>query len=184
MGVGVLILYIIGLIILVLSPIAYFGLKKLGHKTAGIVTATILALIVLVPTFFMVFESQLYTKFEAEKELNGIGISFENDFEMVENEIVGMPEYYQTTNLLISSSDRTKIIEKIKNADNFQIIETGNNLFDTMKRTASGKIVWNYGMDDSFVRESYEKEDGYVPISVKVTLKNESDTLELKKIID
>ena len=177
MGVGVLILYILGIIILLLSPITYFGLKKLGHKTAGIVTATILALIVLVPAFLMTFESELYTKSEAEKELNEIGISLENDFEMIENEIVGMPEYYQTTDLLISSSDRTKIIEKIKNADNFQILETGNNLLDTMKRKANGKIVWNYGINDSFVRESYEKEDGYVPISVKVTLKMESDTL-------
>ena len=53
-----------------------------------------------------------------------------------------------------------------------------------MKRKASEKIVWNYGIDDSFVRESYEKEDGYVPIIVKVTLKMDSDTLQLKKIMD
>lgn len=184
MGAGVLILYIIGLIILMLSPIAYLGLKKIGYKTAGIVTAAILALIVLVPSFFMVFESQLYTKSEAEKVLNGIGINLKNDFKMVKNEIVGMPEYYQTTDLLISSSDRMKIIEEIKNANNFQIIETGNILLDSIKRKASGKMVWNYSINDSFVRESYEKEDGYVPISVKVTLEMESDTLELKKIMD
>ena len=177
-------MYILGLIILILSPVAYFGLKKLGYKTAGVVTATILALIVLVPAFFMAFESQIYTKSEAEKELNRIGISLENNFKMVENKIVGMPGYYQTTDLLISSWDKTKIIEEIKNADNFQFIENENNLFDAMKRKASGKIVWNYGINDSFIRESYEKEEGYVPISVIVTLEMESDTLELKKIMD
>lgn len=177
-------MYGIGIIILILSPITYFGLKKQGHKNAGLVTASILALIVLVPAFLMTFESELYTKSEAKKELNRIEISLENDFEIIENEIVGMPEYYQTTNLLISCSDRAKIIEEIRNSDNFQTIESGNSFLDTTNRKASGKLIWNYSIEDSFVRESYEKEDEYVPISVKVTLKMESDTLELKKIMD
>lgn len=184
MGVGILIGYILGLILLILSPVAYFSLKKNGHKKAGIVIALFLALIVIIPAFFMIFESELYWKSDAINDLNEIEITLTDDFEILRNEIVGSMDYYQTTELLISASDRDKIIKKIENADNYKSMDSKNSLADEMKRQLSEKVIWNYKFNDLFVRESYEKEAGYVPIEIAVVLRRESDTLRLSKIMD
>ncbi len=184
MGVGVLVGYILGLILLILSPIVYFGLKKAGHKKTGIVIASILALIVLVPAFLMIFESELYWKSDARNDLDEIEIGLIDDFEILENEIVGSIDYYQTTKLLISSRDRDRIIRNIETSDNYKTIDSNMTLADQMRRQLSDKVIWNYRLNDSFVRESYEKKEGYVPIEIVVTLRRESDTLDLSKIMD
>lgn len=184
MGVGVLIIYFFGLILLILSPVAYFGLKKTGHKKAGIVIASFLVLIVLVPAFLMIFESELYWKSDAINDLDEIGISLMDDFEILENEIVGSIDYYQTTKLLISSRDRASIIKKIKTSNNYKSIDYNKTLSGEMNRQVSKKVIWNYKLNDSFVRESYEKKDKYVPIEITMTLRRESNTLELSKIMD
>lgn len=184
MGVGFLLIYILGLILLVLSPIAYFGLKKTEHKKAGVVVALSLALIVLVPAFLMIFESELYSKSDAMNDLDEIEIVLRDDFEILENEIVGSIEYYQTTELLISSEDRDRIIRSIETADNYKLIAPSKTLSDEMNRKLSEKLIWNYTHDDSFVRESYEKKEGYAPIEIIVTLQRESDTLYLSKVMD
>lgn len=184
MGAGIIIIFFFGLILLILSPVAYFALKKHGYKKTGIVIASLLVLIVVLPTFLMIFESELYWESDAIKDLNEIGIILTDDFEILENEIVGSIDYYQTTQLLISSKDRNGIIEKIETSDNFKLINSNKTLSNEMDRQESEKVIWNYGLSNSFVRESYEKKEGYTSIQTVVTLHRKSDTLELRKIMD
>jgi predicted PurR-regulated permease PerM len=184
MGVGVLIIYIFGLIILILSPVAYFGLKKTGHKKAGIVIALLLALIVVIPAFSMIFESELYWKSDAIEDLDKIGIVLIDDFEILENEIIGNPEYYQTTELLISSKDRDRIIKKIKSSNNYKLMDVKKSLSSQVNRNVNIKEIWNYKFDNSYVRESIEIKDEYVPVEITVKLRKNSDTLGLSVIMD
>jgi len=184
MGVGVLILYIFGLILLVLSPIAYFGFKKIGYKKTGVVIALFLALIVLIPAFLMIFESELYSKSDAIKDLDQIGIALTNDFEILENEIIGNPEYYQSTELLISPKDRDRIIKEIESSNNYKMMDNKKTLSSQINRKVNIKEIWNYRFDDSYVRESIEIKDGYVPVEITVTLRKKSDTLVLSVIMD
>lgn len=97
---------------------------------------------------------------------------------------MGSIDYFQTTELLISAVDRDKIIEKIKKSANYKSMHSKKNLADEMNRQLSEKLIWNYEFNGSFVRESYEKEAGYVPIEITVTLRMDSDTLELSKIMN
>ena len=185
MGVGVLIGAIIGLLILLSSPISYFILKKNGKRKAGIIVATILALIVLVPMFFITFESQLYFKSDAKKDLQLANIKLDQGFEIISNEITGMPEYFQKTNLKISEVDKKRIIGEILNSSNFKNITKDSLTLSEFKgRIESFKTIWNYKQEGYIVREYYEKHLGFVPIELTITLRESSDTLTIDRIED
>lgn len=184
MGIGVLFIYTLGFILLILSPISYLVLEKTGHKKAGVIVSLALALTVLVPAFLIIFESELYWKSDAINDLGEIETVLMDDFEILENEIVGSIEYYQTTKLLVSSKDRDRVIGSIETADNYKLMDSDKTLSDYMNRELSEKTIWNYKHNESFIRESYEKKDGFIPIQIIVTLQKASDTLDLRKIMD
>ncbi|MCZ4409068.1 hypothetical protein O3Q51_09625 [Cryomorphaceae bacterium 1068] len=184
MGVGIIVLCLIGLILLILAPFAYYLLNKAGYKKSGIVVAAILYMVVLLPSFSLLFESQLYMKLDAKEDLATLGFELADDFEILENDIVGVADYHQTTRFLLSSEDIERIINDIQASDNFKKVDELRILSDLMGRRFSEKIIWNYAFDGTFVRESYKKEEGYAPVEVVLTVRLNSDTLELRKIMD
>ncbi len=188
MGAGVLIGAIMAMIILICSPISYFILKYLGYKRTGIFISVFLALIVLIPLFFLIFESKLYSKSDAEKDLKLIDIQLKDDFEIIRSEISGMPEYYQFTDLKISDQDKEIIIKDIKVSDNFEKRDSIQPIrFMVLEKDlyrADTTILHNYKYKNMFIRELYIKRFNHVPINLRVEASQNSDMLYLERIED
>jgi hypothetical protein len=174
---------IVGLLILGLSVLSYFILKHYGFKKAGFAVSLILALIVILPVFAIVFESQLYFKRDARDDLGIVDIVLKDDFEIESNDIVGFPDYYQDTKLKISDNDRNTIIDKIKKNKNFEELsseESQHTRVDNKNEITS----FNYKIENEYVLEKYKKRPGYSTIQIRITVKPNSNNLLLSRIED
>jgi len=182
---GEIIMCIIGIFILILSVVSYRVLNYYGHRKSGIVVGLFLALIVLIPLFSLIFESELYFKSDARKDLKIAEIVLNNDFEIEDSNISGMSDYYQLTKLKISNTDRHKIINQIVNSSNFKTIhDIQYYSLNAISNEESPKIIWNYKVKDEYIIETYEKKSGYSPIKLIVKVKEHSPILDLTRIED
>jgi hypothetical protein len=185
MGVGVVYIAIIGLIILICSPIAYFILTKLGKKKLGIAVAIILASIVIIPLLCSSFEGTFYNKTDAKEDLRLANLKLDDDFEIISNNVSGMPERYQYTKLKLTEKDKNRIIAEIKNGKGFKESNETDLLYTEMwnEKSVRNKVIdTNYLFGDGYIRESYFREGEYVPIHITVSLSADSDTLDLERI--
>lgn len=185
MGVGVLYMAVTGLIILIISPVSYIVLNKFGKKKLGIVVATILAVIAIIPLLAIVFEGTFYTKRDAKEDLKLANLVLTDDFKIISNKVTGMPQRFQFTELKLTINDRNKIISEIKNGANFKKSTETRILQNEMwnEKSVRNKVVFtNYLYNDEYTRESYYRQGNYVPILIVVSLKENSDTLLLERI--
>lgn len=186
MGVGVL----IGFFILVFLVIIFIWLliRTVKRKSkVGIIFYGII-LIALLSIFFMNdIDEILYSKSDAKKDLQLANLVLNDDFEIIKNEVVGMPERFQKTELKISELDKNRIISEIKNGENFKKLNQSRVLYDQMwnENSPRNKIVFtNYFYNDHYIRESYYREKEYVPILMEISLTENSNILELERIED
>ena len=182
---GVIIMFIIGIFILVLSVISYKVLKHHGYKKTGIALSLFFALVVLIPLFSMIFESELYFKSDVRKDLKIAEIVLKNDFEIESNDITGLTDYYQLTKLRISNADRDKIITQIINSNNFKTIDNIQYYsMNVIRDEESPKIIWHYRVKDEYIIETYEKKRGYSPTKLILKVNEHSTYLNLTVIQD
>jgi hypothetical protein len=185
MGVGVLYGVITGLVILICSPISYFILQKSGRKKSGIVVATILALIVIIPFLSIVLEGTFYSKTDVIADLKLANLKLDDNFEIISNKVTGIPERYQYTELKLAARDIDRIISEIKNGKNFRRLTETRMLYNEMwnEKNIRNKVIFtDYLLGDKYTRESYYRHDDYVPILMIVSLKANSDTLAFERI--
>ncbi len=187
MGIGFVILGLFGFFLLLSSIVLFFVFKKKGYIKTGIIVSTILALIVLIPIFSMIFESELYFKSNAKEDLKQIDVVLQNDFDIVSNEIVGLNKYYQITYLKISKEDRNRIINDIRKSNGFKIFTSKDStlattILNSENWRANKTEVWNYQIGEEFIKEYYHKREGYVAISITIKLKTNSDSLIINRI--
>ena len=185
MGIGVLYGAIIGLIILICSPLSYFILKKRGKRKLGIVIAIVLALIVIIPLLSLGLEGRFYNKTDAMEDLKLANLKLNDDFEIISNKVTGMPERFQYTELRLTKKDRNRIIYEIKNGVNFKKSKKTRILRNEMwgKNSIRNEVVFtDYQWNNEFIRESYYRQDNYVPTLMIVSLKENSDTLRFERI--
>ncbi len=191
MGVGFLILIFIAIVLLILSPLSYIVLKKFGYKKTGVVVALALAFIVIYPSILIIFESELYSKSDAKKDLEKLGFELENEFEIVSNEITGTSDYYQFTKLKISSKDKKKLIQEIQNSNDFKIIDSlemslQDSIYKFKLDETDSKVTFtkNYKLKRIFVKEYFEKQFDFVPTKMKIEIDELSDEIKLERIED
>jgi energy-coupling factor transporter transmembrane protein EcfT len=189
MGTGLLVTFFLGIIILVCSPLSYFAFKKIGKRKTGIVIASILGLIVLIPIFMTVFEGNLYFKSDAKEDLKLVNIVLNDDFEIISSKISGMPEYYQNTELKISKKDNLRIIEQIKHSLDFEKYSQYSDLMTTVYeyRTSIDSNYtkfWNRQSGGIFSRGYFKDVKGIVPVKMTIDLSLNSDTLFIHRIED
>ncbi len=184
MGGGVIILFFIGIFILLLSGASYLVLKHYGYKKTGIALSLFLALIVLVPVFYTFFESELYFKSDARKDLEVAGVVLKDDFEITHSDIFGMPDYYQITKLKISDNDRNTIIHQMEQRNNFKVLRKFDGYQNTTLYDDSDKNTWRYKVKNIYVIETYEKKSGYSAFRLTLTINKQSNILDLTVIQD
>ena len=178
------------LILLVLIPTAfciwlvyilYSIPAKSGQKKLGIFLSSIAGLFFIYIAVSMIFEDELFSKNEAENLLVEQNITLNNDFELLENKSMsGIGEYYHTFSLKITSEDRIKLINEIKNSKNFDLDPKSENYFDNREDYYNGpKRIKNYETEKQFVRELFEPQGkGYAPTWRKIKVDKDENILE------
>ncbi|SHO74102.1 hypothetical protein [Flavobacterium cucumis] len=184
MGYGVFVMMIFAVILLILSYLIFIFLKKLQKKKLGIIIGSILASIVITPILFLTFESHFYFKSDAIEDLKIAEITLNDNFKIIGNKITGLPEYYQFTKLEISKNDRNRIINEIRNSQDFFVHDNYNFLLNANNNIESDKLIANYRFENEIIRETFEKKTGFVPISLMVILNEKSNILEIRRIED
>lgn len=187
MGMTVIYGAIFGIIILICSPISFFILKRFGMRKLGFIVATILALIVIIPTISIALDGTFYKKKDVVEDLKLANLRLNFDFEIISNDVSGMPERYQFTKLKLTKNDRDRIISEIKNGVNFKVSSETDLLKIEMwdENCLRDKVVYtDYLYDNKYVRESYFRLGNYVPTSMTVFLSENSDTLSFSRIED
>lgn len=182
MGYGVFVGMILVIIFIILSPFVYFFFKKTEKEKTGLILAIFFVIIAIIPILFLTFESKFYFKSDVIKDLKIVEVTLNDNFEIIENKITGLPEYYQTTKLEISQKDKERIINEIRNSPDFFVYDNYNFLKDLNKNKESSTIIANYSFWGKYIKESYEKKNGFAPVSVMVILNEKSNNLEIRRI--
>lgn len=97
-----------------------FYRKKIRKQKTGIILVSTVGFLYLLGVFYLSFEDEFFTKYQARKILVNNKIELKEDFEIINNETGGgMGDYYQTFSLKIGKNDAEKFrnifFEKIKN---------------------------------------------------------------------
>ena len=185
MGLGTLIGYVIILLLLILSPFIFFIFRKNGKTKIGIIISGIIVLVCVSFLFTNTIASFSHSRTDVKKDLKYANIELLEDFEILKNEVTGMPERFQKTILKITENDKDRLISEIENGEKFKIRKNSCVFlcYDYPNELVSNKSYFvNYKFNDEYIRESYFKKDEYVPIIMVVSLSMESNKLEYERI--
>lgn len=185
MGIPLLIALLFLVFFLIVILITFIILYRKGNKKTAFIISTILLLVFLSLVFMNSIDAFTYSKNDAQKDLKFLNIKLNDDFKIVENKIDGFPEYFQNTKLKISKSDKNKILNQIMSDKNYKVYDsTALSESQFQLRKLPNKSSINYLRNNFYYREYYEKNDGYVPVEITLSLKKASDTIELQRIED
>ncbi len=186
MGVGPLIGFIILVILTVLIIVIFFPKRTRKRIRLWRIIGTVLLIIVLSPIFILAFESFFYFKSDVISDLKKINITLQDDFDIEENEVVGLTDYYRTTTVTISKRDKEHITKIISESENLKNISFGDFYSKGVKWTEEPDSVYNYRFIDEItnelIRESFEKEKDYAAILTSITLRKNDNTLTIRVV--
>ena len=187
MGVGPFIGFIILIILTVLISIIFFPKRNRKRTKLWRIIGTVLLIIVLSPIYILALESFFYFKSDVISDLKKINVSLKDKFDIEDNEVVGLTDYYRTTTVAISKNDKERITKMILNSDNLREISFGDFLTHGIRWTDKPDSVYNYRFADEItnelIRETFEKENGYAAISTSITI-TEKDNKLIIRVVD
>ena len=167
---------IVGLIYLAYWLPKRLGKRKLGLRLSGILTVGLLILIMAT-----VFEDQFFFKSDAKEKLKEHNVELVDDFKIVSNESGGFRDYFHQFKLTISLTDKERLIDQIKSADNYQ--DEIQDMFDLR----SGKIrhsdkdtsfTANYQEERNYIYEYYKpNKQGYTPTWDRISISKTENKL-------
>lgn len=185
MGIPLLIGMLFLLFLLILSVTILIYVYRKGNKKSAICIFSVLFLFFLSLAFMNSIDSFTYSKKDVKKDLKFLNVELHEPFKIVENKIEGFPEYFQYTKIKISKSDKEQILNQIKLDKNFKIYDSSAlSSADYQLRNIPNKTSINFLKENMYNREYYEKNEGYVGISISISIKKDSDTLVLERIED
>ena len=118
-------------------------------------------------------------------DLRHIDIELKDDFEIKSNNVTGMPERMQETEIKISQTDKERIIRKITKSPNFRSFANEKELVndkDIDQYGASDKI-FNFKYPEFYSRETYIKIDN-IPTRLFVSLYDDTNIIKYQRIED
>jgi hypothetical protein len=186
-------LLVIFLIITLTTGIIYLGYwipkrlgnKKLGKWIAGTLTMCVFALILSV-----VFEDELFFKSDAKDLLAKHNIELKNNFKLNSNEFSGIMDFYHRFELTISESDKSIIVSKIKEAENYKYFYDQPTDIRIDKPRYSDDVnsmefTSNYETENEYVYEYYKpNQRGHKPTYNKITIMKYKNKLIYENISD
>lgn len=162
MGIGLIYGLILLLILFVLALFLLYYSKKKKSKVGQILSTFLLLGIIAV---FMTNNIDEWTisKNDVIKDLNNLKIELKDEFEITDNTVTGMPERFQATELKISTTDKEKIIQIIKNSDNYKEFKNETELQNETNNEQFGfsEQIFNFKYPEFYSRETYCKVDNF-----------------------
>ena len=175
-----ILIYGMCMLVLITSGVSYLLLKHYGYKKTGFFVSFAIAFIVIIPVLYLIFESEIYSKNDVREDLKNAGVVLNDDFEIKENDIIGLSDYYQFTKIKISDTDRDKIIRLIKNAKNFKTLaEIQYHDKGTLRNTKNIRFIWHYNVTDEYIIETYERKQEHIPMELILSVNEHSNVLDL-----
>ena len=177
----VLILILIGIIYL-----SYWIPKKAGKRKLGIILSRILSIILVIIVLSFIFDDDLYSKSDAENALSEHKIQLIDNFKILSNESGGLRDYYHKFELEISDTDKMRLINQIKSAENFkESIQENFYLPETLNRYSGKLIKANYEDKFYFKTEYYKPNgNGIAPTYQIISISKTKNILRYENIID
>ncbi|MBL7706076.1 MAG: hypothetical protein JNM21_11080 [Taibaiella sp.] len=180
---GTSLIYGLGLLILLLAGSISFLIYTVKRKSkTGTVVALFTTLLLLSLCFTNTIDEYSITKKEVIADLEHIDVRLNDDFMILNNKISGMPERIQQTVILVSTKDKSTILNKIKNAANFVSLLNGEAISNHSHHGTSDNIM-NSRFPGFYSRELYSHIDNY-PTRIILSVNENSDTVSYQRIED
>ncbi len=179
---GILAIVLLGVVILILIPFIYFGVKAFGYPRLAWVIGLVLGLIVLIPMIKYGYRSQMYDQEEAKKDLQSAGIVPKNGLKIIHNEISGYKHLQQQAIFILDTVDINKAIKRIESNPNYIISPKRLNLKEEIKQRNFGTIQRVYRYKNNFIVEQLIQTDEYTIKATETILKKNIDTVYYKKL--
>ena len=152
------------------------GYPKIGVAIAGLLTSPILLI-----TFLIVFEDELFFKSDAKEFLSYHEIELVEDFEIISNKVSGFNDIYHKFELRISQNDKKVLIKKITKAKNYQdTVNKHINIKEDKPRYSNEEIFYtlNYYKDGLYIYEYYKpNKQGIMRIWDKISISSKESKL-------
>ncbi len=145
------------LLLLSLVGIGLLIYSRRKKSVIGLVISAVILLFVLLSVFANNIDEWTISKKEVVADLAHIDLTLKDDFEIISNSVVGMPERFQTTEIRVSHKDKDRLIKALQKNDN---------LYPAV-----------------YSREIYAKIDG-IQTRIILTVYPESDTVEYQRLED
>ncbi|MBZ4043359.1 hypothetical protein [Flavobacterium hibisci] len=177
---------IILLILTIIAVLIISFFKRKGKAKIGFLISLPILSLVLYCLFINNLDELLISKSDVKNDLKNAKINLNEDFEILENSVVGFPERFQKTKLKISDADFFRIVLEIKDASDFKESKESwlLNRGSVHNENTNKIIISNYCWNDKFIRESYFKNGEYVAIIVIASFDPILKTLEYERIED
>jgi ABC-type transport system involved in multi-copper enzyme maturation permease subunit len=183
---GMILIY--GLILLFIFSVIGIGLFIYSRKKKskiGLAISILIVLLVILSLFTNTIDEVSISKKDIVSDLRHINIVLKDDFKITKNNVTGMPERIQETEIKISQKDKDRIINEIKHSANFKLFANEQELTndsDTEQFGTSDK-VFNFKYPECYSREAYTKIDNY-PTKLFVLIYEKSNTIKYQRIED
>ena len=178
---GLIAVIIFGIVLLILIPFIYYGLKMAGYNKAAMIISLIMFLIIVVPMVKYGYRSQMYSNYDLKNDLHQAGIGFKNPIRIVSNDISGIKNMKQKTVLIMDTFDVNTIIKRIESDSRFTVSPKSLNLKEELGSNAKNKTNRNYRFKDNFILETYGKSDEYTIRYYELKFKKDNDTVFFTK---
>lgn len=181
MGAGLAVI-LLGIIILMLVPFIYFGIRMAGYPKLAIAISITIFLIISIPLLKLSYRSQMYSKEDAMVDFNEANLPIKGTLRILENDISGFKSIHQQSTFLLDSAEVNQLIHRMEIRKDFIISPTVLNLYNELKNDKVNKVIRSYRHKDRYFIETYQKLDEYTIRTSTFTLKKNNDTVLFKKL--
>jgi|SRR5690554_3717492 len=183
---GMILIYgLIFLLIFLSIGIGLFIYSRKKKSKIGLTISVVMILVVILALLTNTIDEFTISKKDIITDLKHIDIELKDDFKITDNEVTGMPERIQETEIQITQKDKDRIINEIKQSANFKSFANGlemANDSDTEQFGTSEK-VFNFKYPEFYSRETYSTIDN-IPTRLFVSIYDNTNTLKYQKIED
>ena len=101
METGLIAVIIFGIVLLILIPFIYYGLKMAGYNKAAMIVSLAIFFIVIIPMVKYGYRSQMYSNDDLKTDLHQAGIGFKGNLKIISTDISGIKNMKQETVLIM-----------------------------------------------------------------------------------
>tara|TARA_R110001592_G_scaffold237306_14_gene496529 strand:+ start:85337 stop:85903 length:567 start_codon:yes stop_codon:yes gene_type:complete len=185
MGVGPLVFFFILVALTIVTAIIFFPKRNSKRPLIKRIIGLTIILFIISPILLLALEDHLYFKSDAISDLKKLGIELKDDFEIIDNEVYGLTDYYRTTELKISNNDFNRALSNIKDSPNLKLITYDDFYAPLVRWTQVKDSIYNYkfkprNLNELFIREMFEKKENYRATNYSIEINQETKTLIIK----